>query len=431
MVADERLAQAIAMHRSGRLREAQKCYERILRRRPAEPDALHFLGVLRHNLGESEAGIELIRRSLYIAPRNSHAWLNLGNILLELERAQEAHDAYQQATDCAAESVDAWFNLGVCARQLQRFAEAIPALDRAIALRPGHAPAHFQRGIAQRDAGNLDAAEADYRRALQFAPDLLAVYESLGMLLYRRGMIAQAALVYQQWLARDPDSVVARHMAAAMSGQNVPERASDDYVSQNFDRFADTFDQNLQQLQYRAPSLTAAALRHLIGTDQVCGAVLDAGCGTGLCGPLLRPMARQLVGIDLSARMIDKAHGKNVYDELRVAEVGAYMLEHAGAFDAVVAADTLVYFGALETVVRAAHQALRPNGSLIFTLEKMAVDGPQQAYTILPHGRYSHRPDYVEAMLRAEHFDLVAIDAQTLRRERGEEVAGLVVSARR
>ena len=26
--------------------------------------------------------------------------------------------------------------------------------------------------------------------------------------------------------------------------------------------------------------------------------VLDAGCGTGLCGPLLAPYARRLVGVD-------------------------------------------------------------------------------------------------------------------------------------
>src|ERR1700722_10618635 len=101
MVADERLTQAISMHQAGRLSEAKTQYLRILRHRPADPDALHFLGVLSHRLGESEAGLELIRRSLEIAPRNSHAWLNLGNILLEGDRVQDAHSAYRHATDCA------------------------------------------------------------------------------------------------------------------------------------------------------------------------------------------------------------------------------------------------------------------------------------------------------------------------------------------
>ena len=32
--------------------------------------------------------------------------------------------------------------------------------------------------------------------------------------------------------------------------------------------------------------------------------VLDAGCGTGLCGPLVAPYARRLVGVDLSEAML-------------------------------------------------------------------------------------------------------------------------------
>ena len=59
----------------------------------AHPDALHFLGVLTHNQGDSSAGICLIERSLQIAPRNAHAWLNLGNVWLELDCADKAHAA--------------------------------------------------------------------------------------------------------------------------------------------------------------------------------------------------------------------------------------------------------------------------------------------------------------------------------------------------
>ena len=35
--------------------------------------------------------------------------------------------------------------------------------------------------------------------------------------------------------------------------------------------------------------------------------ILDAGCGTGLCGPLLRPLAARLVGVDLSEKMVELA----------------------------------------------------------------------------------------------------------------------------
>ena len=44
--------------------------------------------------------------------------------------------------------------------------------------------------------------------------------------------------------------------------------------------------------------------------------VLDAGCGTGLCGPLLAPYARRLIGVDLSEGMLALAKEKHVYDAL-------------------------------------------------------------------------------------------------------------------
>ena len=53
--------------------------------------------------------------------------------------------------------------------------------------------------------------------------------------------------------------------------------------------------------------------------------VLDAGCGTGLCGPLVAPYARRLSGVDLSAGMLARAKEKNVYDALVQGELTEYL----------------------------------------------------------------------------------------------------------
>jgi predicted TPR repeat methyltransferase len=428
---DRRTAQllqdAIAAHRAGRLDAARANYERVLASDPRDPNALHFYGVLQHNQKRSAEGIESIRRSLALAPANAHAWLNLGNILLEHERSDEAKEAYARAAALAPEMADAWFNLGLSLRKLDDAAAAVRALDRAVTLRPDHAPSAYQRGIARRDAGDLAAAEADFRRAIDLKSDYTEAFESLGMLLYRQDRIAEAALVYRTWARVDPTSSTAAHLAAATSGEAVPARSSDAYVVETFDRFAATFDQNLANLGYRAPQLVVAALVSITGGRALDG-LLDAGCGTGLCGPLLRPLARRLVGVDLSPAMVEGARAKGHYDELHVAELGAFMAESTTRYDAIVSADTFVYIGALEPAFSAAARCLNPAGALILTLEEMRA-GISQDYRLEPHGRYSHSLEYVRRALEDAGLRLVRSDSEVLRRERGEDVRGLVLIA--
>ena len=129
-------------------------------------------------------------------------------------------------------------------------------------------------------------------------------------------------------------------MVAAASGRDVPARASDAYVQRTFDQFADSFDQVLQRLEYRAPQLLVDLVARVLGPGQGKLDVLDAGCGTGLCGALLKAWAHRLVGVDLSSKMVEKARLREVYDHLVVGELTAYLSTHAAAYDLVVSADT-------------------------------------------------------------------------------------------
>jgi predicted TPR repeat methyltransferase len=217
---------------------------------------------------------------------------------------------------------------------------------------------------------------------------------------------------------------------AACSGRDVPARASDAYVVQAFDRFADGFDFQLKRLEYRAPALILEAVAGLVGAPAARLDVLDAGAGTGWCGPLLRPYARTLTGVDLSPRMLAKATERQVYDRLEVGELTAFMAGHLDAFDLIVSADTLVYFGDLGQALRAAAGALRPGGHLAFTVEH-ATDDPPQGFRIGPHGRYGHGASYVRQTLVAAGLSPLAIEPAHLRLEHRVPVDGLVVTARR
>ena len=155
--------------------------------------------------------------------------------------------------------------------------------------------------------------------------------------------------------------------------------------------------------------------------------MLDAGCGTGLCGILLRKHARALTGVDLSRGMLAKARARSVYDTLVEAELGGFLSAHPHAFDVIASADTLCYFGDLAPLISGAAVALRRNGWLAFTVERA---DDVDAYRINPHGRYSHAAHYVDRLLRDAAFADVDMAPEVLRREAGAPVNGWVVRAR-
>ena len=75
------LEMAIRRHRAGDLVAAEAAYVARLRTCADDPDALHYLGVLRHQQQRSDEAIMLITQALDRAPAYIDAWNNLGNVL--------------------------------------------------------------------------------------------------------------------------------------------------------------------------------------------------------------------------------------------------------------------------------------------------------------------------------------------------------------
>ncbi len=308
----------------------------------------------------------------------------------------EAEAAYREAVRLNPQHADAYHNLGVLLAATKRTKEAVICFHKVATLSPRH---------------------PETRRLLALAHCALGEPE-------------KAVAIMQEWLKEEPGHPVALHALAACSGQDVPDRASDGYVESVFDGFASSFDSKLTSLSYRAPQIVAAMVVDAGLTAEKGLDVLDAGCGTGLCGAFLSPYARRLVGVDLSGRMLEQAAEKRVYDELVKGELTAFLGAHPGAFDLIVSADTLVYFGVLAGVADAAIRALRPGGRFIFTAEALDEGGDLAGYRLQPHGRYCHAEAYVARALEAAGFDVTIVHAE-LRMEAGAPVAGLAVTATR
>ncbi|MDQ3831821.1 MAG: tetratricopeptide repeat protein, partial [Candidatus Tectomicrobia bacterium] len=370
MTLDDALAYALRLQQGGQVEAAAQLYARILEKAPSHVDALHFLGLATFQLGDGEAAVHLIRRAIALKPDFVGAHNNLGNVLKHLQRSADAAQAYRRVIELDPQNADAYNNLGALLRSEGRAAEAEAALRRALELAPQHADAFHNLGNVLVELQRDDEAADMYIQASRLRPYNAENYLRLARALYGLRRERDALMVYEKWLAVEPDSCEAQHMVAAASGRAVPGRASDAYVQHTFDRFAESFDAVLKRLEYRAPQLLVDSVVKGLGEAQGQLDVLDAGCGTGLCGILLKAWARRLVGVDLSPKMVEKARLREVYDHLVVDELTVYLSQHRAAFDLVVSADTLCYFGDLTAVVSAAAASLRPTGRLGFTLER-------------------------------------------------------------
>jgi predicted TPR repeat methyltransferase len=359
---------------------------------PGRADCYNNLGIIFQSTGKLQAAIDAYQHAIAIDPSHANAHSNLGVLLRATGKPLEAEAAYRTAIRLNPEHIDAYTNLGILLNALKRTKEATECYCKVITLRPKHREA---------------------RRLLALAHCVL-------------GDIDEAVNILEEWLDEEPGDPIALHLRAACTGRDVPARASNGFVERTFDSFASSFESKLEQLSYRAPALVAAMLENsgLEPSNEL--DVLDAGCGTGLCGPLIVPYARRLAGVDLSEGMLALAKEKHVYDTLTKGELTEHMRGHAARFDVIVSADTLVYFGDLESVVAAAAAALRPNGLFIFTLEHAVGAVAETNWRLELHGRYSHARAYVERVLTAAGLQPWIAPAE-LRMESGAPVAGLVI----
>jgi predicted TPR repeat methyltransferase len=405
---------------------AAEIYRNILEAKPDHPDALHFSGVLAHQQAQSEQAVDLIARSLELEPDRADWHSNLGIVLQDRLELEEATAAYEQAIALDPEHANAHNNLGVVLRAEGKVVEAEAAYRAAIRIDPDHSDAYHNLGVLLNAQKRQREAALCFSKVITLQPKHPEARRLLALAYYTLGDVDKAVEVFEEWLRDEPDDPIARHMLAACSGRDVPPRASDAFIEATFDSFADSFDAKLAKLSYRAPALVAEVLADTdIGASRTLD-VLDAGCGTGLCGPLVAPYARRLVGVDLSEGMLARARARNVYDELARRELTAYLHDCTGAFDVIVSADTLVYFGPLEEVLSAAEDALRAGGRVIFTVEELRGGGSDTEYSLSPSGRYRHAQAYVERVLGAAGLRSTIVPAE-LRLEAGEPVPGLVV----
>ena len=262
--------------------------------------------------------------------------------------------------------------------------------------------------------------------ALELAPGWALGWFRLGEFHEAAGVMPAAIEAWRMAQKLDPADRTGASLKLALAGAEASADAPPSaFVEALFDQYAPKFDHALvETLGYRVPELLFDAIIASAPVKRF-GLALDLGCGTGLMGERLRPICERLEGFDISAEMLKKARAKGIYDRLEKADLQTFSYTGPRA-DLVVAADVFMYVGALDAIFARVADMLAPGGLFAFSVERLAGgDG----FALQPSRRYAHAEAYVCAVLDRTELKLHLLAGATIRQDRREPVAGLIVVA--
>ena len=430
---------AVVLERSGRTAEAIPIAEHSLALRHAQPDSWIFLGNMKRAQADLPGAQTAFETARALDPNAPLAWQGLGLIHQQQRRHRAALDCFITCIKLSGPTAPLLAILGQLFYQTGQFEKSRDAYAAAI----DYDPANPVYRRMQREMQFLCAAIADtpleealriYAQNQPATPtaddkDIPQLLQSTFSLLSAFGHEDAARRIGALRLALCPTSATAAYLLQALNGATSLPRSPDAYLREYFDAFAARFDEHLVgTLGYDIPAQLAAALIPCLPARPRLH-TLDAGCGTGLCGPTIRPFSAKLTGVDLSPAMLDRARQRLLYDRLICSELTTYLCHRAGkegggegGFDLIIAADVLIYFGDLAALAAAFAQALRPGGLCAFSTERPPLSAPS-GHQLLPSGRFAHDPAYILATFQS-HFAPRHTSETTIRLEACRPVPG-------
>lgn len=368
--------------------KAKDCFERALAINPNDAAALSNLGIVLGTLGEVDAAIAAFHRAIALQPSYKTAYLNLALTQHEQGQSAAAIDSFLTVIALDPTSFQAYCMLSAAYFQLKQFNLALGAIEQALALRP---------------------------------TDTHALHNKSSMLTML-GRPDEAIQVLHHILALEPSHPTARYHLAKFGHGAMPSTAPSSYVTDLFNEYAATFDDQLvTKLQYQAPQQIGLIVQKLNFPSQQVRA-LDLGCGTGLVAEQIAEPNMHWVGVDLSKKMIDVAAQKRIYSELYYCAIEDYLAQPHESFHLITSADVFIYVGELAKVFQLAYSQLADNGWFVFSVETSV----QLPLVLRPSGRFAHSEAYVQQLAISTGFTVTSMHPQILRFDGSTPIEGAV-----
>lgn len=372
--------------------EAIPLFLRIISNNPAYIEAQYHLGIAYFHLKEFVKAKKQFEIVLVLNYKHAEVNQYLANTLLEFRDHDKAMQYYFRQLEIGPQ-FETWYNLGVLFTMKDRLKEAILYFNQAILMNPND----------------------------------LSTQLNLGNIYLKQNNRSDAIHCYEKYLAIKPNDPEVQHILSAIKNDNTSSSAPKEFVSHLFDQYAAYYEHHLTAgLKYTVPQkmLEIIQLENPL-IKPASKIILDLGCGTGLCGVLLKPFAKKLIGVDLSENMLSVAREKKCYDELLLSDVADALKQYV-EIDFIVAADVFTYIGDLRDIFMHAKKSLAKNGLFIFTVEKTF----EKEFVLQRTIRYAHSKHYIESLSCDCQFEMVSLDTIVLREQKNQPVEGYLVLLR-
>ena len=374
----------------------------------------YLIGLCYLALNKENKAKDMFLEAEALNPNNPEVKLCLADILSRNNNFDEAEKRYKRLIEIDDKNYAVYNNYAEMLHRQKRLLEAMDIYRKAVIIFPSSADVSNNLGAVLRELGEYDEALGLFFNALALNPNLIEasinIWETLVLLSSKDEQMAKD--IANNWCKSYPDNQFAIYAKSALEGENVENNKV--FTEKLFDNFADNYEMVMQNLDYSAPM----AIGRIAGNME--GRIADLGCGSGLVGMAVKKDRNYLIGVDISANMLEKAKQKNIYDELLKSDIIEF-LEARNDFDWIIAADVLGYIGKLDNFIE-----LCADKKLIFSIE---TNNDIENYKIQTNGRFTHNPKYVEKLLIKNGFCDIYKEEFELRTENSIPVKSMIFKA--
>lgn len=329
------------------------------------------------------------------------------------ESFEKAESAYKKVIENDSSSSMACHGLGLLYKENKEYEKALIFFKKAIKQNREFSICIYDMAMTYDKLNKYELCFFYLEKAIKINPDFSEALYSMAQY-YRKMKNEKKMREYlQKTLLKRPNHPGANHLLSSLNGET--SSYSLEYARDLFDRYADFFEDHLvNTLNYKVPFIIKEKLKFLNPPKN--SRILDLGCGTGLLGKTLIDVFPNLVGVDISSNMIKETRKKDIYTELYINDIDAFLLRNEQEFDLIIASDVFIYITDLQTIFSSVKKSLNPSGYFIFTIEPL-MEITTENCQLEKSGRVSHTIKYVKSLCKNNGFEIIENEEITLREE--------------